>query len=235
MALCNVLKSFTSPKIISPFVITKRYRYYWEARPENKWRKKMMMITLPRLGRMPDYEPVKVKTDDDKLYGLDVVLHREATEALFRSRMIAVFLQTQMEITEYYRLRHELRKVDIFIDNFPNHVMEQTLRNTHLECLLNLYEGQTLTVYSDSLNVKDLIKISKKNPYVALLGGVIDNYAMSANQMMQFSKLPAIDVLQSQLSFTLSSHCSSTRNLLQRNQSNTVGLLSQYIKDKDIE
>ncbi|XP_039264330.1 large ribosomal subunit protein uL10m-like [Styela clava] len=231
MALCAVLKSFTSSKVILPFTIIKRYRYYWEARPENKWRKKMMMITLPRFGRS-DYEPEEQHKEDDRLHGLDVVLHQEATEAMNKSKMIVVFLQAQMEITEFYRMRHELKKINIFLDEFPNHVMQHVLKNTRLENLLSLYQGRTLTVYSEGTNIIDLLKISNKNPYVALLGGIIDDHAMSARQMIDYSKLPPIDNLHSQLSFILTSHSSSTHNLLQRNQTETASLLSQYIQDE---
>lgn len=214
-------------------VMPKRYRYYWEARPENKWRKLMMQVTLPRLGPTPEYEAKVVEEDPNKLYGLDLVLHQEAKEIVRDCKMVIVFLKTQMEVTDYFRMRHELRKKDILLDEFPNHVMTYTLKDSPHKNLSALYSsGETLTIYSLEPNVAEMLKLTKKNPYVSLMGGLVENRLMSATQIVDYSKLPSLEVVRGMFSSSLSQICGSTYNLLQHNQAETTQYLQQYIKDK---
>lgn len=53
-----------------------------------------------------------------QLYGLDVVLFREAQQILKEHDMIIVYLKAQMEETDFYTMRHTLRKegIDVEVD-----------------------------------------------------------------------------------------------------------------------
>ena len=192
-----------------------------------------MQITLPRLGKTPSYEPKNVEDDPNTLYGLDIVLHREAKEIFESCKMVVVFLKTQMEVTDFFRMKHALRKKDIFLDDYPNHVMQYTVKDTPLRNFAELYSaGETVTVYSMEPKVAEMLKITKKNPFLSLMGGMIENRFMSSTQLTSYSTLPSKEIAQAMLSATLGSLCSSTHRLLNQNQTLTVNYLSQYIKDK---
>lgn len=192
-----------------------------------------MQVALPRLGATPGYEPKVIKEDPDKLYGLDAVLHQEAKEIFRDCKMVIVFLKAQMEVTDYFRMRHELRKKDILLDDFPNHVMAYTLEDSPHKNLSALYSaGDTLTIYSLEPNVSEMLKLTKKNPYISLMGGLVENRLMSASQIIEYSRLPSLEIVHGMLSSSLTQICSSTYNLLQQNQTQTVNYLQQYIEDK---
>lgn len=216
-------------------LIPKRNRYYWEARPENKHRKLLMQITLPRLSRSPVFDPDRMQpeVEEEKLFGLDAVLLNEVKNILPENKMIAVYLRAQMETIDFYRMRHELKKEGIYVEEYPTHVMEFALRDTKWDNLMSLYDNQTLTLYSKEAKVEEMLKIARKNPHISLMGGIINDRLMSAIQMSQFAKLPTLPECHSQLSFTIATQCASTRNILQRHQTLLVQYLEQHCQKKD--
>jgi len=66
---CNALILLTACTIVIP----KRFRYYWDQRPEGKHRKMLMIATLPRLKEKKDVY-VKPKLEEEKVMSRDCIL-----------------------------------------------------------------------------------------------------------------------------------------------------------------
>jgi len=214
----------------SSTVIPKRFRYYWDKRPQNRNRKLLMEITLPKLPRRTTQDVDMMEIEEDKLYGIDVVYQREIEEIFSKHRMVAVCLRTYMPSDDdYYRVRYNLQQHQMCMERYPEHVLEHTLRGTQFENLLVLCRTETALVYGEP-NVGEMITAVAKNKHLLLLGGMIDGKMYSLEQLRDYSKLSPIDQLHGELCGTLSQLTASTSTLLQKHTHELCYTLQQHEK-----
>nr|XP_002130196.1 uncharacterized protein LOC100178933 [Ciona intestinalis] len=209
--------------------IPKRSRYFWEARPECRERKLLMQITLPRLKQAVDPTQFVQEVEEEKLYGLDVILHKEVQQIFNENELIAVCLYSEMPSDNFYQVRYELQQHGMSMEKYPEHVMEFTLKQTPYENMLELFRGETAVIFGEA-NVKQMISAVSKNNYLLLLGGLVQGRYMSLKELIKFSNLAGLDSSRAELGFLLNTAVSSTKNMMQKPTNQLVHSLQQYIE-----
>ncbi|CAK8676663.1 unnamed protein product [Clavelina lepadiformis] len=228
--LCNsCLRIFQAESATCTF-LPKRFRYYWEARAENRQRKMLMMITVPKLRKNKDSAYIKRK-QPDKLYGLDVLLHKEIQEIFNNNRMIAACLYADQPDDDYYRVRYELQQHEMSMEQYDQHVIDFTLKSTPYAQFLTLFDGPCTMIFGEP-NVPQMISALKNNKQMLLIGGMVDGKYMSSKQLSDYANLKGLDHCRGELSGILSSAVSSTRDLLQQPAAALTVSLGEHTKYK---
>ena len=61
-------------------MIPKRFRYYWDKRPQNRNRKLLMEVTLPKLPRRTTRDVDMMEVEEDKVSFLNIFLLHQLPE-----------------------------------------------------------------------------------------------------------------------------------------------------------
>nr|CAB3262237.1 uncharacterized protein LOC100178933 [Phallusia mammillata] len=229
---------------LSTIVIPKRFRYHWDKRPQNKHRVKLLQVTLPRFkDNRFKFEPNEVETyetenpyrpmkkkDELNLHGLDVLLYNEVSEIFNTSPMICACLRTDMPTMDmFYKVQYELRQHDMDILIYPSHVIMFTIKDTPYDAMKPLFD-QNCAILFGKPNCKRMLSILKPNPYLLLLGGLVDGKYMSKNEIESYSKLPNLDESRAKLCSQLTSLSSSTYELLRAPSAGLASSLGELAK-----
>ena len=104
------------------------------------------------------------------------------------------------------------------------------MENTKYREISPLFLASTVVTYSKEAKVKPLLSGIRKQPKVDILGGKIDNQLLSRKALVDYSKLPSLTGQHVQLLQMLSEHSKRLTTLLEQNQMNLSGNLSQYVE-----
>ncbi|EMP33795.1 39S ribosomal protein L10 [Chelonia mydas] len=164
--------------------------------------------------------------------GYAKLLRRQVTETFRDSKMIAVCQHNFMPSEEMLLMKHRLRKHNIHVKFFPNEIVRPYLSVSKYKNLLPLFVGCSLMLVSPEIKAKEMLRILKNVPQISLLGACIDNTILSNQGVINYSKLPAMEIIQGQVVGTLSLLASQTCALLHHSPVHLTALLDQYIKEQ---
>lgn len=145
------------------------------------------------------------------------------------NNMVVVCQFSDMNTAEWEDLRYALGKDEIKVKMFPNRITCKALENTKYREVTPLFLASTVVTYSKEAKVKPLLSEIRKQPKMAILGGKIDNRLLSRKAVADYSKLPSLTEQHIQLLQMLSEHSRRLTTLLEQNQMNLSGNLSQYV------
>ena len=151
-------------------------------------------------------------------------------EVFESNNMVVVCQFSDMNTTEWEDLRYALGKDEIKVKMFPNKITYKALENTKYWEITPLFLASTVVTYSKEAKVKPLLAGIRKQPKIDILGGKIDNRLLSRKAMVDYSKLPSLTEQHVQLLQVLSEHSRRLVTLLEQNQMNLSGNLSQYVE-----
>jgi len=230
------MRNALSPSTSNIFAVTgnavqKRFRYYWRKRPQNKERALLMQVTMPRVStnkhKLQEFETT-IEHQEDKLYGIDLILEKEVKEILKTSPMLIPCLYTQPALAdEYFYTRYELKQKGMNMTRIPAHVMEHVLADSKYKHMSVLCQTQTALIYGEP-NLQAMFEITKKNKYLCVQGGMYYDRFLTIDELKSYSTLPSIEQLHGELLGTLSSQLSSTYHLLQ----NPINGLAHSLKER---
>lgn len=143
--------------------------------------------------------------------------------------MVVVCQFSDMNTAEWEDLRYALGKDEIKVKMFPNRITCKALENTKYREVTPLFLASTVVTYSKEAKVKPLLSEIRKQPKMAILGGKIDNRLLSRKAVADYSKLPSLTEQHIQLLQMFSEHSRRLTTLLEQNQMNLSGNLSQYV------
>ncbi|XP_063815717.1 large ribosomal subunit protein uL10m isoform X2 [Pseudophryne corroboree] len=154
-------------------------------------------------------------------------------EAVLRdSKMVAVFQRNSLAADDFLLLKHRLFKHEIYIKLFSNQVIRKTLAQSHLQAMLPLFIGQTFLVVSHQPKAKEMLQTARNVSQIVLLGACIENRLLSRQGVVNYSRLPSKDALQSQLVGALTMMTSQTSNLLTHHSARLCHMLEQHSKEE---
>ncbi|XP_074834989.1 large ribosomal subunit protein uL10m [Carettochelys insculpta] len=160
------------------------------------------------------------------------LLRRQVAEVFRDNRMIAVCQRSYTPSEEMLLMQHRLRKYNIQAKFFPNEIVRTFLSVSKYKNLLPLFVACNLMLVSPEVKVKEMLQVLKKVPQINLLGACIDNTILSNQGVVNYSKLPSMEITQGQVVATLSLTTSQTCALLQRSSAHLTALLDQYLKEQ---
>ena len=148
------------------------------------------------------------------------------------NNMVIVCQFSDMNTAEWEDLRYTLGGDEIKVKMFPNKITCKALENTKYREILPLFLAATVVTYSKESKVKPLLTEMKKRPKMGILGGKIDDKLLSRKGVVDYAKLPSLPEQYGQLLHMVSEHSRRLTTLLEQNQMNLSGNLSQYVSQE---
>lgn len=158
------------------------------------------------------------------------ILANELKELFETSSMILICHRNPIKSFDIFNFRVALHRKNVQYKMFGKKVVKQAIDESKFKKLLPLFETDNCMLFSAEQNIGDVLKILKKTPQIILLAGVIDNRALSRNQLEAYAKFGDLDTMRAQFAATLYAAGNQIVSNLQSHQSNLVYMLDARSK-----
>jgi len=141
-----------------------------------------------------------------------------------------------MTVAEISELRKILREAGIKMQVLKKSVAQVAFNEQKIDLDVRKMEGQLAFVYGgeDEVTAAKIVhKFAKDNEKLRMLAGVLENKAMSEDEMKALAKLPSKDELLAKVVGSLKSPISGFVNVLGGNLRGLVGVLSAIKNAKE--
>ena len=138
-----------------------------------------------------------------------------------------------MNSQEWNDFRYSMKQENVKVKIYPNRLTQVHLAKTMYWNLAPLFVTDTCIAYGDDINMSAILKHLNATPKVELIGAKIDNSLMNQSQIVAYSKLASLEQLRAELVGILSSPAQKLTTLLEANQTNLSGSLTQYVKHSE--
>ncbi|KAG8008804.1 39S ribosomal protein L10 [Nibea albiflora] len=163
---------------------------------------------------------------------LMLIMKRDLEKLFQDCKMIAVVQNNASNAEDMLILKHRLHKHSIAVKFFPNQVTLSFLKDSVYCNMAPLFIGPTVLFVSKEPKAKEMLTTLRGSPQMTLLGACIDNTLLSAQGVVNYSKLPSMTVVQGELVSGLTMLTSHTASMLQRHPTHLSALLQQYVKQQ---
>lgn len=218
----------------------KRYRKVNVQRP----RKPHYARALFEAVTTPIYEKTRIIDDcrlkqESKLLGPKkerevhpylAILAKELREFFETSNMTLICHRNSINSFDYFNFRVALHKNDIQCKVYGKAIVNEAIKTTKYRAILPLFESSNCIIFASEPKIAETLKILRKNPRIILLGGILEDRIMSKNELVNYSKLPDLQIVRAQFAATLQTAGGQILNNLQAHQSNLCYLLDAHAK-----
>lgn len=116
---------------------------------------------------------------------------------------------------------------------FPVRIARKALHDTSYTNISSLFHGATAIAYSNTdESLPELLKVTKKEPKLLLLGGVLDDELLTASSLKNVAGLPDVTVLHQQLLGILQSSAVSLSRVIGAPASKLSFLLNSHTTEQ---
>ena len=138
-----------------------------------------------------------------------------------------------MSTREWDQVRYQLDSKDVKMKIFPVRITRKALQDTNYTNIGSLFHGSTAIAYSNADEaLPELLKVTKKEPKLLLLGGILDNELLTPNSLKDAAGLPDVAVLHQQLLGTLQSSAASLSRIVGAPASKLSFLLNSHATEQ---
>lgn len=136
---------------------------------------------------------------------------------------------TVAQITE---LRRTLRDGGAKFKVVKNTLSKIAATNASVNSIGGILKGPVAIAYSTDpvAAAKGVVEFSKKNQDLKVIGGIVNNMLLSADQVEQLSKLPSLDELRGKIIGVLQAPATRIANVLQAPAAQIARVLDAYSK-----
>lgn len=170
----------------------------------------------------------------DEINPYEAILAREVKNWFDHSQMTVALHINSMNGEDFFKARVAFHKNGMQLKKYGSRVLKLGLASTKYEellCLSKTSAFSTAFIFSpEHKKIATVLKILKKIPQIHLLCGVIDDRLMSKNEIVDYSKMPSIDVVRSQFVNVLNMASSQLVQNLTSHQSNLVNVLEAHVR-----
>lgn len=157
-----------------------------------------------------------------------IAKYKEMQTIFTTSSLLAVYHFNSLNVKEWDHIRHLMDAKDIKIKVVHSKITQKALEGTAFSNMNLLFQGSTAISYSNDATVlPHLLAITKIEPKLHLLGGIIDNELLTPLSMINIAKLPEKWVLYQQLINTIQMSSVVLTNLLDATPRRLVQLLER--------
>lgn len=123
------------------------------------------------------------------------------SSALTDAGAVVVANYTGLTVADMSELRSQMREAGGTVKVGKNRLVKLALQGTDAEHISDLFNGQTLVVYSDDpvTAPKVAVEFSKKNEKLVILGGAMGATNLDENGVKSLASLPSLDELRAKL------------------------------------
>ncbi|XP_023234491.1 39S ribosomal protein L10, mitochondrial-like [Centruroides sculpturatus] len=220
-------------------VIPVRYRRIKSRNPREPHfvRKCMLEVCKPiyRKDETPDFQRCsRAKIEEEKfIHPYEQLLAKQAMNEWNASRMVCFFHHNSLTDEEKRIISNMLFKQGMYLRHYNNSVMKLALQGTIYEAALCLVQSYSAYLFSPEPNVSRLLKLSKKMPQYILLAGIIDNHFLSREELLNYSTLPSLEIMQSQICNTLMLSSTQMITTLSHHLTELNRILDQHSKQNN--
>ena len=143
--------------------------------------------------------------------------------------MVAVYHYNDMTVSEWDGIRSKLEKKNMRIKVTPCKVTTKALETTKYKNISLLLHGSSAIAYSSEPQLADLLSLTKPEPKLHLLGGIVEDTLLTPEGLKSHAKLPNKMALYQQLLGTLMLPQMLLSSSLQSNQMRLSQLLGQLV------
>ncbi|GCC33002.1 large ribosomal subunit protein uL10m isoform X1 [Chiloscyllium punctatum] len=203
-------------------------------KPMHILRQKLLAVTeyIPPKPAIPERCIKAPKKEVQEPSGFEKLLRREVEVTFNENKMITVFQNNSIKSEDLKLLRHRLLKHDIRMKFFPNQILRSYLGNTKYRNLLPLFIGRNIIIVSKEPKAKELLQTLRNTTQISLLGACIEDVLFSRQGVVNYSRLPGMQVVRGEIVSGLTLMTSQTCQLLQSGPVHLAALLEQYLKQQ---
>ena len=138
-----------------------------------------------------------------------------------------------VKVKDIQKIRRELKKLEAEYKVAKKTLMEIALKKEKKEIDLSQYSGSLASSfgYKDPISlIKVLTKLAKENENFKILGGMVEDRVVSADEIKALSRIPSKEILLAQLVGCIKGPINGFANVLRGNLRNLIGVLDAISK-----
>ncbi|KAH9498136.1 YmL10 [Bulinus truncatus] len=139
---------------------------------------------------------------------------KQVSQMLNDNVMVAICHIVPMSSRDAFSVRAKIITAKMKLTFISNKFVKECIQGTKFCNLEPFITSDTVYIVSNENKVAELVSILRKTPELQLLGGLVENNILSREVMLNYAKLPPIDVLRGELLTILTSSVSTTSRLL---------------------
>ncbi|KAF2898671.1 hypothetical protein ILUMI_07505 [Ignelater luminosus] len=186
----------------------------------------------------PNYEkrPIELCTKGEQLWKKDEdnpfqrIIAGELLRWFQSSRLVVFYHMNPMSSDDQFKAYALFQKQKMHFKNYGKETLRMALEGTPYESVLDFYISRNMIVFSPELEVKKLLKVSKKFPQLILLAAIFEGKFISKDELMEYSLIPNLQTAQAGLVQTLDRVGSNLIQNLNSQQNILVGQLQERAK-----
>lgn len=187
----------------------------------------------PRKEREPCPDIAKVKKARP-VNPYEKILAREVKNWFDHSKMTAVVHINPINGEDFFKARVAFHKEGMQLKKYGTEILKLALTDSKYEALLPISKTTQFStgfVFSPEHNkVSSILKIIKKIPQIQLLCGIVEDRLLSRNELVDYSKMPSIDIVRSQFVNVLNMASGQLVQNLSSHQVNLVNILEAHVR-----
>ncbi|KAI8428037.1 hypothetical protein MSG28_002331 [Choristoneura fumiferana] len=235
--MASVNRGFLQVK--TPFILARRFRGKINIqKPKKPHFERQLLIDLAK----PWYAPPKSSLPDvmlcdrgEKRKNVEIdnpferILAQECLNWFNTSKMV-VFLHTNsISMEDKMPIFATLKKNNMHLRTYGKKIVSMATKGTRYEAVNHLFTSHQQVIFGQPENAAKMFKIMKKTPQLVIMAGIIQDRLMSKNELLEFSKLPNLEVARSQLCSVLQSAGSCLVGQLNQSQKILVSHLETHL------
>ncbi|KAL4712881.1 hypothetical protein ACJJTC_011951 [Scirpophaga incertulas] len=224
-----------------PVLLAKRYRGKINIqRPRKPHFERQLLIDLskPVFNVLPKHKLPDIALCDagEKKFQQNIdnpferILARECLDWFNTSKMVVFLHMNSINMEDKTPIFAALRKNEMHLRKYGKKIVSMATKGTRYEAVNHLFTSHQDIIFGQPENANKLLKILKKAPQMVVMAGIIHDRLMSRNELIEFSKLPNLEMARSQLCSVLDSAGSCLVSQLNQNQQSLVSHLEQHLK-----
>ncbi len=154
----------------------------------------------------------------------------EVKGILSENNLVTIFHYNDLNAQEWRKLRLRFDENNIKVKVFPSKIASKILSTTQYQNMASLFRGCTAVAteqFGEPSAVKILLKQTKNEDKLMLLGGMVDQQLLSPLELEQYSKIHSMDVLRQEMTTILSQVQGSVKHTLESPSQRLRMLLEQ--------
>lgn len=115
------------------------------------------------------------------------------------NNLVTVFHYNDLDTQEWRNFRLKFDENNIKVKVFPSKVISKVLSTTSYDKMSSLFRGATAVVserVGEPSTLNTLLKLTKNEDKLVLLGGLVDEQPLSPIQLEQYSKLTSMNAVR---------------------------------------
>ncbi|XP_063529295.1 large ribosomal subunit protein uL10m [Cydia strobilella] len=227
-------------QVQTPFLLARRFRGKINIqKPRKPHFERQLLIDLTK----PWYVPPKTSMPDIALCDrgekrrseeidnpFERILARECLNWFNTSKMVVFLHKNSIPMEDKMPIFAALKKNDMHMRTYGKKIVSMATKGTRYKAVNNLFTSHQEIIFGQPASVAKMFNIMKKAPQLVIMAGIIQDRLMSKNELVEFSKLPNLDVARSHLCSILQSAGSTLVGQLNQAQQMLVSNLDQHME-----